>query len=440
MRSPVAGVVDARIGRTIYGWAARRRDDRPVTVEIYIDGRIAGSAPADRYRADLVSQSPHGRCAFEYTIPAEYRHGSDYAIELRARGSAKPLTNGCFTVRLHPPAYYDTLLRDILRNGLWALAGAMAEWQVHLSGWFISPKNAEGRITVNGESSALPIGSGNGGWKSPLPSGATVGIFEGSVPIDRRTDQLRFSFGAERPFHPLHDYYYPLFDVVMPEPERRIRVHGNDSEFTFNLEGYSTAIKLNALAQRFAGKPLAGLGPVLDWGCGCGRVGRFIARNGADLYGVDIDADNVAWCAAHINGRFTTIAPEPPTSYADNVFGAIYGISVLTHLTREYEALWLAELRRIAKPGGLVLLSVLGNVAAAREGLLEQVLSHPEGFVDLGRNPAIDLVTQGSAYYRNVFHQAEYISRVWGHYFDILTIEPGVIGNYQDLVVARKRM
>ena len=64
--------------------------------------------------------------------------------------------------------------------------------------------------------------------------------------------------------------------------------------------------------------------------------------------------------------------------------------------------------------------------------------SDDDGFVDLGRNPGIDAVTQGSDYYRNVFHQPGYIARVWGQYFEILAIEEGIVGNYQDLVVARK--
>jgi hypothetical protein len=38
-----------------------------------------------------------------------------------------------------------------------------------------------------------------------------------------------------------------------------------------------------------------------------------------------------------------------------------------------------------------------------------------------------------------VFHQPGYIEKVWGERFEILAIEPGIIGNYQDLVVARRR-
>jgi cyclopropane fatty-acyl-phospholipid synthase-like methyltransferase len=179
---------------------------------------------------------------------------------------------------------------------------------------------------------------------------------------------------------------------------------------------------------------------VLDWGCGCGRVARFVARSGANLFGVDIDADSAQWCSQSIPGTFTAITTEPPTPFAENFFGAIYGISVFTHLTQQAEKQWLTELHRITKPGGLILMSVHGDLRAAQDGLLEHILSpaFASGFVDIGRNSDIDSVTKGSDYYRNVFHRADYIRKVWGQYFEILAIEEGIIGNAHDLVVARK--
>ena len=47
-------------------------------------------------------------------------------------------------------------------------------------------------------------------------------------------------------------------------------------------------------------------------------------------------------------------------------------------------------------------------------------------------------MTRGNEYYRNVFHQPHPIAQVWGEYFDILSIEEGIVGNSQDLVIMRK--
>ncbi|TMJ03950.1 MAG: class I SAM-dependent methyltransferase [Alphaproteobacteria bacterium] len=438
--NPLLGVVDVREVRTIRGWARHARSAAPVTVDFFVDGKLAGSTRADRYRADLVSEVPHGRCAFEYTIPAESFDATEQTVEVRIRGAATPLANGRFAVRIDPPQHYEAMLRDILRDGLWALAGAVTNASLLLTGWYIAPSGrADHRITINDRPVALRPKHGAEDFKSPLPPEFKLHAFEGDTALDPREHELRISFGAGQPFHPLRDYHYPLFEAAMPEPQGRVRVAGHDSAFLFNLEGYSIARKLDALAQRYAGRPLAALGPVLDWGCGGGRTSRFLARNGVVLSGVDIDADNVRWCAQHIRGSFTTIRPEPPTAYADDFFGAIAGISVFTHLSQEYEALWLAELARIARPGALLFLSVLGRVAAARENLLEQLMSDGDGFVDAGRNPGIDAVTHGSAYYRNILHRPDYVARAWGKYFEIVSIEEGIVGNYQDLVVARKR-
>ena len=438
VRKPPVGAVDTRSSR-IAGWAYDPSAHGPIRVDFYVDGQNAGHTIADHYRADLLSISPDGRCAFEYVLPEKFLDGTERTIEVRAR--RRPLANGRFTARLLSRHYYAGMVRWMLRAGSWALYGAIRDDMVQFGGWYIpAPGSGDGRVTVNGQPVTLNIGQGIGEWKSPLPPQTIMHTFAAAHRIDPRWNELHFSFGLDRPFNPLHDYHYPLFDVVMPEPERRMRVAGHESEFVFNLEGYSIARKLDVLAQRFAGKPLTGLGPVLDWGCGCGRTGRFLARDGVDLFGVDIDEDNIRWCAAHVKGTFATVSPDPPTAFADNFFGSIYGISVFTHLDRHYEKLWLAELHRIARPGALLLLTVLGGVAAARENLLEQVMAsgQGDGFVDFGRNSDIDIVTEGSDYYRNVFHQPGYIARVWGQYFEILSIEEGIIGNNQDLVVARK--
>lgn len=441
LRSPFVGFVDAHRGGVVSGWARSTRADTPVTVDVFVDGQLIGNAIADRYRADLRSESSHGRCAFEYALPQELRDGAEHVIEVRAHGGAKPLANGRFVILRQPENFYAGIVRSVLENGLWALAGSISHTAVSIAGWYIPPPgHPDPRITINGQPAALQIKEGAEDWKSPLPPELTSYSFEGTIALDLRWDELHISFGSDRPFHPLRDFDYPLFDVAMPGPERRQRVAGNDAEFLFNLDGYSVAKRLDVLAERHAGRRLAALGPVLDWGCGCGRTGRFLARSGIELYGADIDADNIRWCAEHIKGTFTTIAPDPPTAFADNFFGAIYGISVFTHLDQRYESLWLAELHRIAKPGALLFLSVLGRTAAARDNLLEQVMSDDtDGFVDVGRNPGIDVVTQGSAYYRNVFHQPDYITRTWGRYFEILSIEEGIVGNFQDLVVVRKR-
>jgi SAM-dependent methyltransferase len=433
------GVVDTR-GPRIIGWAYDASAGRPLTIEVIVDGVTAGSTVADRYRADLLAECPDGRCAFELTLPPHVADGSLHAVEVREQGTRRPLLGGRFSSHLQASDYYTGVIRSILRLGTWSTSAIRQSDTLHLDGWCIAPPGIdEGIIRIDGHRADVTMSEGSANWIVPLPPGMKVRTFTGTVPIENE-EHLHISFGLERSFRPLQDLHYPLFNVAMPEAARRKRVDGHGIEAGFNIGGYSTARKLDTIASRFAGRPLAGLGPVLDWGCGCGRVARFVARAGADLYGVDIDHENALWCSDHIRGTFTAISPDPPTTFDDDFFGAIYGISIFTHLDRQYEAAWLKELHRIAKPGAILLLSVLGGAASVASGVVERVFS-PEsagGFVNLGRNRDIDSVTNASTYYRNVFHPPGYIAKNWGPYFEILSIEEGIVENMQDLVVARK--
>jgi SAM-dependent methyltransferase len=102
---------------------------------------------------------------------------------------------------------------------------------------------------------------------------------------------------------------------------------------------------------------------VLDWGCGCGRVARHWERHtgSIDLYGCDINAQLVNWCKENIPfGSFTRSELIPPLPFPDNYFDVIYGISVFTHLLFETQYLWMAEIWRLLKPGGMAILTAQG--------------------------------------------------------------------------------
>ena len=434
------GFVDVQ-GRRIHGWAFDKEATGPAAVDIYVDGTKVGSAIANQHRADLTAVTPDGRCAFEFLLPPTLMDGTPRFVEVRHGGSSTPLVQGVFKFQFPSPDYVAGLAQWVMRLGWWVLGCTVKGDAVEIGGWYVSPPGApEGRISVNGRPVPVTTEVRHEEWTRHFAPGLVLRHFTGAFARKPEWSDLHFSFGHERPFRPLQDIYYPLFPVPMPDEARRLRVHGNSSETAFDLEGYSAAIKLDQVARRFAGVPLAELGPVLDWGCGCGRTTRFLERSRIELYGVDIDADNVRWCAENLSGNYSPIDPDPPTKFSNNFFGAIYGISVFTHLDRHYEALWLAELRRIARPGALLLLSVLGGVSAVRGGMADRVVAPTDGagFTDAGRNADIDLVTPASEYYRNVFHLPAYVTSVWGKYFEILSIEEAVIGNTQDLVVARK--
>jgi SAM-dependent methyltransferase len=100
---------------------------------------------------------------------------------------------------------------------------------------------------------------------------------------------------------------------------------------------------------------------VLDFGCGSGRTTRHWQR---PVHGTDINVKAIRWCQRNLPGEYTVNGPEPPTAYPDARFDLVYAVSVFTHLTIERQERWLAELARIIRPGGLLLLSTHGDELA----------------------------------------------------------------------------
>jgi SAM-dependent methyltransferase len=254
--------------------------------------------------------------------------------------------------------------------------------------------------------------------------------------VDRRTGQS---------LNPLHDCFYPDPErnrLPFPDPPRRRRVHGDALLSAFVLEGFSTLTKLARILDRVAGKTYADFDHILDWGCGCGRLTRYFAdRTAGSLTGIDIDADNIAWCQRHLPAaRFLVVPPYPPTPLPDAAFDLILGVSIFTHLREADQFSWLEELQRLARPGAIVMVTIHGETTVGRAALPASSFAQLEaaGFLDLGHNPGLDHEIAESGYYRNTFHLSGYIRQHWSRYFDLLDIVPGTIGNHQDVVVMRK--
>jgi hypothetical protein len=247
------------------------------------------------------------------------------------------------------------------------------------------------------------------------------------------------------PFEPTHAYFMPTpasadRGLPLPDGPRMHRTTGNENATNFRLTGLSTALKLRE-AVATTGRDFAGLAHALDWGCGCGRIARF-CRDWPGFEGVDIDADNAAWCRDHLPpGRFGPIGLFPPTPLPDRRFGLIFGISVMTHLAEEVQQQWLAELHRVSAPYAIVLLTILGEHAAARAGFTEDGFAQftAAGHVFFRTAEAIDDALGSPGYYGTTFVTHDYIRRRWSRWFSVDRILPAYIGNHQDLVVLRRR-
>ena len=104
---------------------------------------------------------------------------------------------------------------------------------------------------------------------------------------------------------------------------------------------------------------------VLDWGCGPGRVIRHMPKvldNQADFYATDYNKESIQWCQKNIkNIQFNHNNLEANLPYENDYFDVIYGLSIFTHLSKDLHFSWFNELKRILKPGGIILITTQGE-------------------------------------------------------------------------------
>ena len=120
---------------------------------------------------------------------------------------------------------------------------------------------------------------------------------------------------------------------------------------------------------RLIGRDLYSFENVLDFGCGCGRALRHFHDHplSFQMYGTDIDAEAIAWCRRKLPFvTFRVNDPLPPLPFAAGTFDLIYAVSVFTHLDEGHQLAWLKELKRVSKPGAILLLSAHGRFAQLR--------------------------------------------------------------------------
>jgi len=246
------------------------------------------------------------------------------------------------------------------------------------------------------------------------------------------------------PLRQEYNWYYPddRSSPPLPDAGRRLRVAGNESPEIFRLEGYTTFKKLDLALRRTDGKGIGEFNQILDWGCGCGRVTRYFSElPNVKLTGVDVDFDNLNWCKRELGfGDFYRVPLHPPTELALSRFDLVIGISVFSHLRERDQIEWLYELNRIARPGALLLMSVLGEATACRSSWDFSLWQEwqRKGILSAGDNDDLRGYIEDDEYYCNTYVTPDYVRQSWSRFFKIVEIIPAYIGNQQDLVIMRK--
>ena len=202
--------------------------------------------------------------------------------------------------------------------------------------------------------------------------------------------------------------------------------------------GYFEVLRVFKILEHF-GINIRTIGSVYELGCGTARLLRhFRCIEGVRLVGSDVNPEMIEWCQANLTGiEFYHNELSPPLTFAqDDSFDLMLASSVFTHIPLETQELWLAEMQRILRPGGIFVCSVLGQFHAS-------VLLSPQEIQNLQTKGNFTLTSDdsqatystrvgGSAW--DVFQTRAEVIRVFGSYFQIVDYIPGV----QDFLVLRK--
>jgi SAM-dependent methyltransferase len=103
---------------------------------------------------------------------------------------------------------------------------------------------------------------------------------------------------------------------------------------------------------------VADLGPICDLGCGPGQAARYLHDHGAAACGIDL-SDEMVRCARSLNPGvpFEQGDMLALSRVADASFGGIAALYSIIHVRRDRVVEALSELRRVLRPGGVLLLA-----------------------------------------------------------------------------------
>jgi SAM-dependent methyltransferase len=104
-------------------------------------------------------------------------------------------------------------------------------------------------------------------------------------------------------------------------------------------------------------REVGGLGPICDLGCGPGQIARYLHRQGVHTLGVDLSPQMIAEAQRlnpeiHFHQGNMLSLPD-----ADNSWGGIAAFYCIIHIQREKIVDALREMKRVLKPGGMLLVT-----------------------------------------------------------------------------------
>ena len=234
-----------------------------------------------------------------------------------------------------------------------------------------------------------------------------------------------------------------MSDVEAPPVELILRVVGTEDVEAFLRSGHDAGRPAGRAAASGRATSSRSSGTSTTSAAARGRLERALRERApqARLTATDVDEEAIAWLAEHMPDVDVRVNPLAAAAAVrgDGAFDLVIVISVFTHLPRDYQDAWLAELRRgdeagrrrdrLDRPRRGALAPDLGRrlrgraaagAPAARScSALERRL---RGFTHW-RGDGWERIFPD--YYHTSWHRPGYVRRHWSRWFDVVRMEEG---------------
>ena len=124
-------------------------------------------------------------------------------------------------------------------------------------------------------------------------------------------------------------------------------------------------------ALELAGGSMDDVRRALDFGCSSGRAVRVLAVAYPDVewFGVDPNAEAIAWARQHLPEADFSVSPtDPPLELEDGALQLAFAISIWSHFGERSALAWLDEMHRVLAPGGHLVMTTHGHQSVAFYG------------------------------------------------------------------------
>lgn len=249
-----------------------------------------------------------------------------------------------------------------------------------------------------------------------------------------------------------NSYYIPkdkepleTCELGLPIPPKSLWLGYNETKEGYLLAGKTQLNRMFKIIEE-SGYDYKGKKRILDFGCGAGRMIRWIKPyiQKFEAWGTDISSEHIYWANKYLKPpfNFATTTTIPHLPFEDRYFDIVYCGSVFTHIDDLTDA-WLLELRRILSKNGMLFVTLhdkhsiklLYESNKWKNSWLAIQIKNDNVFTENKDN--FGMISVGRGPESQIFYDLEYFYDSVKNIFEVISVNEEMYG-YQTAVLLKK--